>query len=105
MTIRELRDSLSEQAFALNKARTRGMMVSQETEKMRNLLVNNLDEIMKALDTAIGAEQKIERLTVEIESADAELQDKDDEIAELRAKLEKPKGKGKAKPDVEQDIQ
>lgn len=103
MNIKELRDKLSEQAFNLEKAKSRGMMVNQETERMRNLLVNNLDGIMEALDYAVGAEEKIERLTVEVESADAELLDKDDEIAELKAKLEKPAKKAKAKEpaDVE----
>lgn len=94
MTINELKQKLDDQAFAMEKAKTRGFMVNQETEKMRNILVNNLDDILAALDVAIDAEERIARLVVEIESADAELAEKDDEIAALKAKLEKkPNGK------------
>ena len=46
MTIKELKQAIDDQAFALKKAKTRGFMVNQETEKMRNLLVNNLDDIL-----------------------------------------------------------
>lgn len=97
MTINELKQKLDDQAFAMEKAKTRGFMVNQETEKMRNILVNNLDDILVALDVAIDAEERISRLVVEIESADAELAEKDDEIAALKAKLEKkPNGKNVA---------
>ena len=97
MTIKELKRTLDDQAFAMKKAKTRGFMVNQETEKMRNILVNNLDDILAALDVAIDAEERIARLVVEIESADAELAEKDDEIAALKAKLEKkPNGKNVA---------
>lgn len=107
MTVKELKQKIEEQAFTLNRAKTRGMMVSQETERMRNLLMNNLDGIIDALTFGADAEQRIERLTVEIESADAELQEKDDEIAELKQALEqsekKPVKRKSAKADVEQD--
>lgn len=94
MTIKELKQTLDDQAFAMKKAKTRGFMVNQETEKMRNILVNNLDNILDALNVAIDAEERIARLVVEVESADAELIEKDDEIAALKAKLEKkPNGK------------
>lgn len=94
MTIKELKQAIDEQAFALKKAKTRGFMVNQETEKMRNVLVNHLDDILGALDVAIDAEEKIARLIVEVESADAELAEKDDEIAELKAAAgKKPAGK------------
>lgn len=97
MTVKELKQTIEEQAFALKKAKTRGFMVNQETEKMRNILVNNLDDILAALDVAIDAEERIARLVVEVESADAELVEKDDEIAALKAKLEKkPNGKNVA---------
>ena len=97
MTIKELKRTLDDQAFAMKKAKTRGFMVNQETEKMRNILVNNLDDILAALDVAIDAEERIARLVVEIESADAELAEKDDEIAARKAKLEKkPNGKNVA---------
>ena len=95
MTIKELKETLSAQAFALKKAKTRGFMVNQETERMRNLLVNHIDDILSALDVAIKAEEQIQRLMVEVESADAELAEKDDEIAALKSR------KTSRKKDVE----
>ena len=105
MTIKELKETLSDQAFALKKAKTRGFMVNQETEKMRNLLVNNLDDIMNALDVAIEAEEKIARLVIEIESADAELAEKDDEIKALKEAADKPVGKRRKLPVVEDGVE
>lgn len=93
MNAKELKEKISEQQFKLKKAKTSGMMVAQETDRLRNILVNSLDDILEALDMAISAEDRIECLTVEIESADAELQEKDDEIKALKAELEKPNGK------------
>lgn len=95
MTIKELKQTLDDQAFALKKAKTRGFMVNQETEKMRNILVNNLDDILAALDVAIDADERISRLVVEIESADAELIEKDDEISSLKEELAKKPSSGK----------
>lgn len=88
MTVAELKSLITDQQFKLKKARTRGMMVAQETERMSNLLVNYMDDIISALDLAINAEKKIELLTVEIDSSDAELREKDDEIRSLKEKLE-----------------
>lgn len=105
MTIKELKETLSAQAFALKKAKTRGFMVNQETEKMRHLLVNNLDDIMSALDVAIEAEEKIARLVVEVESADAELAEKDDEIKALKEAADKPVGKRRKLPVVEDGVE
>ena len=103
MNVKEVKSKLEEQAFRLKKAQTTGMMVNQETDRMRNLLVNNMDEIMEALAYAVDAEEKLERLTVEITSADEELDEKDDEIKQLREELETLKaGKLKGKQDVKQ---
>jgi len=98
--IRELKDRITSQAFTLKKAKTRGMMVTQETDRMRNILMNSLDEIVEALEYAVNAEERMQRLVVEVESADEELAEKDKEIAELKA----AKAKGK-KPNVEQGVQ
>ena len=104
MTIKELKQAINEQAFTLKKAKTRGFMVNQETEKMRNLLVNSLDDILAALDVAIGAEEKIARLVVEVESADAELKEKDDEIADLKEAADRPVGKRRKIPVIEDSV-
>lgn len=97
MSIAELKSKITEQQFRLKGAQSRGMMVAQETERMRNLLVNNLDDIVVALSKAVDAEKQIEVLNVEIESADAELQEKDEEIRALKEELEaRPAAKVKA---------
>lgn len=105
MTVTELRDKIAAQAFALEKAKKRGMMVSQETERMKNVLMNNMDAIIDALTFAAEADKKVTLLATEVDDADAELREKDDEIAALKAELEKkqaPKAKPKEKtPDVE----
>lgn len=105
MTVKELKQTIEEQAFALKKAKTRGFMVNQETEKMRNILVNNLDDILAALDVAIDAEERIARLVVEVESADAELAEKDDEIKALKEAADKPVGKRRKLPVVEDGVE
>ena len=105
MTVKELKQTIEEQAFALKKAKTRGFMVNQETEKMRNILVNNLDDILAALDVAIDAEERIARLVVEVESADAELAEKDDEIKALKEAADKPVGKRRKLPVVEVGVE
>ena len=105
MTIKELKQTLDDQAFALKKAKTRGFMVNQETEKMRNILVNNLDDILAALNVAIDAEERIARLVVEVESADAELVEKDDEIKALKEAVDKPVGKRRKLPVVEDGVE
>ena len=53
--IKELKDRITSQAFTLKKAKTRGMMVTQETDRMRNILMNSLDEIVEALEYAVNA--------------------------------------------------
>ena len=105
MTIKELKQTLDDQAFAMKKAKTRGFMVNQETEKMRNILVNNLDDILAALDVAIKAEEKIARLVIEVENADAELAEKDDEIKALKEAVDKPVGKRRKLPVVEDGVE
>ena len=100
MNIQELHDRIAGQAFTMNKAKTRGFMVAQETDRMRNVLMNSLDEIIEALDYAAKADVRVERMAAEVDAADRELAEKDEEIAELK----KSKGKGK-KTNVEQGAQ
>lgn len=73
MEIKELRDKLSEQAFKLKKARANGTMVMQETERMKNLLVNNCDAIVEALTRVEKLEQEIAVLNMELDDAEREL--------------------------------
>lgn len=93
--IKELRIKIEDQKFAYTRAQSIGMMVNQETERMKNILMNNLAEIVDALKVAEGAEEKIKMLEAEVESADAELKELDDEIRRLREEAAKPASKKK----------
>ena len=101
MSITELRDLISSQVFTLEKAKTRGMMVNHETQRLQNVLMNHVNDIVSALEYAVTAQDTIDRLTVEVENSDAELQDKDDEIKSLKEALEAKKPVGKKKNSVE----
>ena len=99
--IKELKSKIAEQAFRLQGAKANGFMINQETERMKNILMNNLDDIVEALKFADEAQDKIDILTADLNDADQELEEKDDEIAALKAAAApKPKGKAK-KTDVE----
>ena len=99
MTVKvtELRDIITTQQFAMNRAIQHGMMVNQEKERMRNVLMNYLDDIVEALQIASEADKRVERLMAEVASADAELLDKDEEIAALKKEIESKTGARKAK--------
>ena len=73
MEIKELREKLSDQAFKLKKARANGTMVMQETERMKNLLVNNCDAIIEVLTRAEKLEQEVAILNMELDDAEREL--------------------------------
>ena len=101
MTNKELYEKISDAAFSYRRAAANVAFPAPHVERMKNILFNNLGEIEEALKYAAEAEKQIHVLTVEIESADAELKEKDDEIAALK-KQKKQTTKAK-KPDVEQD--
>ena len=107
MNIKELRKTVVDQAFALEKAKVRGVMVNQETERTKNVLMNKLDDIVEALTYAEEAEEKIQRLTVEIEAADEELGELDDKIKELEKKANGKKAAGKRSglPVVDESVE
>ena len=94
MTIKELKTEIDDQLFRLNKAKSNNIMVAQETERTKNVLMNFADEIVAALAYAIMADEKIELMAAEVEAADQELMEKDDEIRTLKEKsAKKPSGK------------
>lgn len=104
--ITELRKKIEEQAFRLRSARSNGMMVPQETERMRNIMMNNIQEIVDALKVAENAAEQIKMLEAEVDSADAELKELDDEIKKLRlAAASKPAAKGKVKSKAEPNVE
>ena len=73
MEIKELTGKLKEQAFKLKKAQSTGTMVMQETERMKNLFVNNCDEIIAALERAEKLEKEVAVLNMELDDAEREL--------------------------------
>lgn len=94
MGYKELYEKIRDQAFSMRKALGNTVSTAPHINQMKNVLYNNLDEIEEALKFAMDAEKKIKVLEVEIDSADAELQEKDDYIRELKEALEKkPNGK------------
>lgn len=107
MSITELRDLISSQVFTLEKAKTRGMMVNHETQRLQNVLMNHVNDIVSALEYAVTAQDTIDRLSIEVENSDAELQDKDDEIAALKEKLngKKVAGKRAEMPVVDESVE
>ena len=92
--ITALRKKLEDHRFRWNHAKSNGIKVMQETEVMRNILLNNLDEIIDALKIAESADEQVKMLEAEVASADAELKELDDEIKRLRAEADKS-AKGK----------
>ena len=75
MEIKELREKLEAQAFRLKKAQASGAMVNQETERMKNVLVNNFEAIIDVISKAEKMEQEIAILNMELDDAERELDD------------------------------
>ena len=91
--ITELRQKVEDQLFKWKSAKSSGTMVTQETERLKNIMLNNATDIVDALKVAEGAAKQIAELETELDSADTELKELDEEIKKLR----KPAAKGKAK--------
>ena len=98
--ITELRKKIEDQLFKWNSAKSNGTMVNQETERMKNILLNNVGEIVIALKACEDSAQKISQLETEVESADAELKVQDEELKKLRKQAGKGKPVVKGEPDV-----
>ena len=99
----ELYEKVSEQAFRWRHAQSNGMMVNQETERLKNIALNNMDDIVAALKYAVEAAETIRMLETEVDSADAELKELDDEIKKLRS--EKTPAKARTKPKEAADVE
>lgn len=88
----KLYEAVRDEAFAYRRAVGNVAFPAPYMERMKNTLFNHLDEIEAALKFASEAQKQIDVLTVEIESADAELKAKDDEIKSLKAPQGKSRG-------------
>lgn len=100
MECKEIYEKIRDHAFTMRRSIENSARNMQFIEMMKNVLFNNLDDIEEALKYAADAEDQIHLLSVELDDADAELAEKDKEIAELKAALAKKTPKGK-KQDVE----
>ena len=99
--ITELRKKIEDQMFRWNSAKSNGTMVNQETERMKNILINNVSEIVIALQACENSAQQIMELEAEVASTDAELKEQDEELKKLRKQTGKGKPMAKGEPDVE----
>lgn len=96
VNVQELVKTISDHAFRLRRAKSNGTMIRQEQESMKNILMNNVDQILEALSVAAEADEKISLLEMELDDADKELDEKDAEIRALKGEAGgKPTKKGK----------
>lgn len=82
VNVKELIGKLGDQVFAVKIAD--GLVKNRERETLKNLLVNNAEQIMEALSLAAEAEEKIALLEQELDDADKELDEKEAEIQSLK---------------------
>lgn len=91
MDAKKLLENIKDAKFSLDIAKSQGNLVNRKRESLRNVLENNLVEIIEAVEFASKAEDLNRVLETEISDADRELKEKDDEIRALKAQLEKKK--------------
>lgn len=104
MTFKELKEKLEEAKFKLDKATTLRVKVPQAREALRNVLENNLADIIAAVESAANAQKKIEAIEAALDASDAELDTVEKENAELKAHIAEleegaPKKKKAVKPE------
>ena len=73
MTINELYQQISEEAFTMRRGINNTSNPTPFRERMKNILYNNLDEIENALKYAAEANDKITALEIMLDDADAEI--------------------------------
>ena len=106
MKIQQIASMLNDAKFDLDVAISHGAKINQKREALRNVLENCFGDIMEVLNAAADLEHRVDVLTVEVNDADRELDEKDDEIKTLKAQIEElkaqPARKKKEKADGEQ---
>ena len=105
MNIKELKGKIGEQQFRWNRAKQNGNMINQESERMKNILLNNVDEIMEVLTYAEGAADRIEILMAEMDDADRELQELDEEIKRLKGESEEGECEACTIPEAADEVE
>lgn len=100
--IQELLRKIEDQEYVVRSAKVSGFMVERETDKLKNIIINNLPDIIGALKSLAEYTERVKELEADLSSADAELKEMDDEIKRLRdAAASKPASKGKTKTKEE----
>lgn len=105
MDIQALYEKIRDLSYNLRRGLGNTMNHTPFIEQTKNVLYNNLGAIEEALKFAADADKQIKVLTVEVESADAELKEKDDEIKALKEAADKPVGKRRKLPVVEDGVE
>ncbi len=85
MEIKQLIQEVGDQAFRLKNAKETGIMVRDEQERMKNVLLNNVDAIMEALSVAAEADEQIKILNLQLDDAEQDLKDAEAELKKLKA--------------------
>lgn len=85
MNKQELYEEIRDAAFDTRKAINNTARPMPYVERMKNILYNRMDEIEETLKFAAEAEKQIAVLELELNDAEAELSEKDKQIAELTA--------------------
>lgn len=102
INIQELLRKIEDQEYKIRSAKVNGFMVDRETEKLKNIIMNNLPDIIGALKMLAEYTERVSELETDLASADAELREMDDELKKLRnAAASKPAAKGKTKAKAE----
>ena len=105
INIQELLRKIEDQECCVRSAKVSGFMVDREVDKLKNIVMNNLEEIIGALKMLAEYTERVKELEADLALAVAELKELDDEIKRLRnAAASKPAAKGKTKAKAVLDV-
>lgn len=93
--MKNVRESIEAQEKNYNRAVLLKHGIAQEKDRLANIIVNHLGDILEAMRLAENAKEEIATLNRELDDADAELKELDEEIKKLRAEAEIKASPGK----------
>lgn len=87
-------NQLKEATLAMKKKKAGGLNYAREMEKIRNLAVNHIDEILSAQEDVARLTEEVEELRRDLHAADEEYSELNKKYRTLEATVtKKPKGK------------